>query len=90
MATVVTATELQNVLGDYRIHLTGYDGTEEAAPERVENPLHWPANYHLVPDYRPINRHLNFEERPKGSNAVETAFLTVMFSGVFLNAVSWN
>ena len=91
MSATATATELQEVLNDYKIHLTGYDAssaTQEQSPPRVQNPPNWPTDHYRVPDYRPINRNLDFAERPQGSNGFEFAFLTMMFTGVCLNAVS--
>jgi len=96
--TTLTVQQLQGVLNDYTIRLTGddsssrHDGIE--SPNRVEvpsieNPPNWPRNHYRVPDYRPVNRDLDPEERPKGSNAAEFAFLTMMFTGVYLNSVSY-
>jgi hypothetical protein len=95
--TTVTVQQLQGVLNDYTIHLTGDDSAirhdELEAPNGNdvslhENPPNWPRNHYRVPDYRPVNRELDLENRPKGSNPVEFAFLTIMFTGVYLNSVS--
>jgi hypothetical protein len=95
MSTTATTTELQAVLNDYKIHLTGYDSNsatqgqeQEQSPSQVQNPPNWPTDYYRVPDYRPVNRNLDFAERPQGANGFEFAFLTMMFTGVCLNAVS--
>lgn len=86
-----TTTELHRALNDYTIHLTGEE-TETAVNTRseptVENPENWPEDYHGVPAYRPINRHLNREERPDGTNPIERLFIFTMLNGVWLNAVS--
>ena len=87
-----TTTELHRVLNDYAIHLTGVD-TEPVNPRSepdVVNPEDWPEDYHNVPAYRPINRHLNYEERPGGVNPIERLFIATMLNGVWLNAVSRN
>jgi hypothetical protein len=95
--TTLTVQQLQGVLNDYTIRLTGEDSTTRhegiESPNRVEvpsieNPPNWPINHYRVPDYRPVNRDLDPEERPKGSNAGEFAFLSMMFTGVYLNSVS--
>lgn len=53
-----------------------------------QNPASWPTDHHRIPNHRPINRDLNLDERPRGSNGIEQTFLLVMFTGVALNAVS--
>ncbi|KAF7890882.1 uncharacterized protein EAF01_010691 [Botrytis porri] len=55
-------------------------------PENVDNPSFWPRDQYRIPDYRPINRHLIAAERPNGSNGAERVFITLMFTGVSLNA----
>lgn len=91
--TTVTTHQLNQVLEDYKIHLSGDDKTavsqSEAASATVTvNPPNWPTDRNRVPPFRAINRHLDLEQRTLGSNAFETGFLIVMFSGVSLNAVS--
>jgi hypothetical protein len=95
--TTVTVQQLQGVLNDYTIHLTGdddatrHEGLEGPNTNNVslhENPPTWPIDHYRVPNYRPVNRELDLEDRPKGSNPVEFAFLTIMFTGVYLNSVS--
>jgi hypothetical protein len=90
-------TSLRQTLGDYEVHLTGdNEGTGEIAAPNVSNtastsgnPPGWPQDHHRVPNYRAIDRNLNAAERPNGSNGVERVFITVMFTGVALNAVSY-
>jgi hypothetical protein len=53
-----TTTQLQHVLGDYEICLTGAEASVRAAPASmttisVQNPVDWPKNYRRVPPYRP-------------------------------------
>jgi hypothetical protein len=76
MSRIATATELQGVLEDYKIHLTGDRSSSEQADHR------------RVPDYRPVDRNRDVEGRPNGENAFARAFLTIMFTGVVMNAVS--
>lgn len=89
---------LRQTLNDYEVHLTGDSNDTQsqiAEPNprsrselAAQNPPSWPQEYHRMPNYRPINRNLSFAERPGGSNGVEQLFITVMFTGVSLNAVS--
>jgi len=88
---IVTTSELNHVLSDYRLHLTGYDDsiqTEDPAHLQAQNPPNWPTDRHRIPSYRPVNRNLDPNERPRGSNPAEFIFINIMFTGVFLNAVS--
>ncbi|KAH7370648.1 hypothetical protein BKA65DRAFT_21775 [Rhexocercosporidium sp. MPI-PUGE-AT-0058] len=87
---------LQQTLNDYELHLTGADnGTQSnvTAPNprsnsepTPQNPPSWTRNYHRVPNHRPLNRDLSFLDRPGGSSVGETIFITIMFTGVALNA----
>ncbi|KAI0471637.1 hypothetical protein GGR56DRAFT_677527 [Xylariaceae sp. FL0804] len=55
----------------------------------VANPAGWPTtadDRRGVPRYRPINRELDLSQRPWGGSAPETAFVTVMFTGVWIEA----
>jgi hypothetical protein len=79
-------------LDDYQIRLTGANQETTAdpnstSPPPAQNPEGWPSNYHDVPPMRPINRHLDREQRPDGQNAVEQAFIGVMLHGVWMMAV---
>lgn len=91
MSRVVTATELEGVLSDYTIHLTGYDpATGEGSATNantISNPPNWPTDHRRIPNYRPIDRNRDAESRPNGTG-FERVFLTIMFSGVAMNAVS--
>jgi hypothetical protein len=89
---VVTASELQNTLLDYKIHLTGETSSTQSShsgdqTRSVENPQDWPTDRRRVPVYRPVDRNRDVEGRPNGSNPIERGFLTIMFTGVVLNAV---
>ncbi|CZR61844.1 uncharacterized protein PAC_11741 [Phialocephala subalpina] len=93
MAPTVTATQLNDVLEDYKIHLTGYDASAESAsttatPRAVSNPPNWPTDRRRVPDYRPIDRNRDAEGRPNGSVLPERIFLILMFTGVVTNATT--
>ena len=90
--TTTTARELHSVLNEYQIHLTGGSAAsqslESTTSSSATNPATWPTDSRRMPNYRPIDRNRTADERPNGSNGAERAFLTVMFSGVVLNAVS--
>jgi hypothetical protein len=91
MSRIVTATELQGVLEDYKIHLTGENPSSERSETReiaASNPPDWPTDRRHVPDYRPVDRNRDAEGRPNGENAFARVFLTIMFTGVVMNAVS--
>jgi hypothetical protein len=90
MSRIATTTELQGVLEDYTIHLTGDNPISEqsGAPIAVTNPPGWPTDHRRVPDYRPVDKTRDTEGRPNGEGAFEKVFLTIMFTGVVMNAVS--
>ncbi|KAF8865708.1 hypothetical protein BDZ45DRAFT_668620 [Acephala macrosclerotiorum] len=93
MSTTVTTRQLNEVLEDYKIHLTGYDANGESSstrdtPRTVSNPPNWPTDHRRVPDYRPTDRNRDAEGRPNGSVLPERIFLTLMFTGVVANATS--
>ncbi|TGO52898.1 hypothetical protein BOTNAR_0311g00090 [Botryotinia narcissicola] len=85
----------RQTLAEYDIHHTGDDrGMNDMIvppntsniPGNVNNPSSWPQDQYRIPNYRPINRHLIAAERPNGSNGAERVFITLMFTGVSLNA----
>ena len=92
MSRIATATELQGVLEDYKIHLTGDNPSSEQseAPTEITNPPGWPTDHRRVPNYRPVEKNRDAEGRPNGEGAFERGFLTIMFTGVVMNAVSDN
>lgn len=55
---------------------------------RSSNPADWPTEHRRVPAYRPVNTELDQGERRVYQNPIERAFITVMFTGVFLESVS--
>lgn len=84
-------------LHDYEIRLTS-DGETPASPNTdnrpsistVPNPPGWDDEHRGVPPYRPINRNLDFSQRPWGGNPVGHAFVFTMFTGVFTVAVRFS
>lgn len=89
MSRTATITTVQDVLEDYKIHLTGSEpAPQSSAATTTSNPPHWPTEHHRIPNYRPVDRNRDVEGRPNGDNAFERVFLTLMFTGVVMNAVS--
>jgi hypothetical protein len=96
----ITTTLQHDYLKDYNIRLTGGDqvhateihpappNTDNHPSQTVENPPGWDDQHRDVPPYRPVNTNLDREQRPWGSNAVESAFVFTMLHGVWLNSVS--
>lgn len=59
-----------------------------ARPAHIQNPVDWPTEVRGVPDYRPVDRELDYSVRPMGANNIEWTFLQFMFSGVRVVGVS--
>lgn len=79
-----------SILADYEIHHSEQRNpvpNPHPAPEFHYLPTSWSVEHRRVPEYRPINRHLDLNERPAGSNLVEGVFIAVMLHGVWINAV---
>lgn len=55
----------------------------------AQNPAGWPDDHRRVPAHRPIDRNLDYEQRPAGLNGAEYVFIQTMLTGVRLNAVSY-
>jgi hypothetical protein len=99
---VVTRQTLQ-VLGDYELHhsesqdststtssppLPQNDTSREEKETANTNLPDWPQGHRRIPPHRPIDRNLDFEQRPAGLNGPEYVFIQTMLQGVRLNAVS--
>lgn len=85
----ITTTQLNDVLSDYTIRLTGDNpsSSQEPTSNAISNPPNWPTAHRRIPNFRPIDRNRDAESRPNATG-FERVFLTIMFSGVVLNAVS--
>jgi len=88
----LTAVSTQQILKDYELHHSGGSGSApppnaNPPPPRVQNPPTWDNEHHRVPPYRPINRELDLSVRRVYNNNAERNFVSVMFTGVFLQAV---
>lgn len=85
---------LRAVLADYDLHHSAegiQDSSLNSHPSprgATSNPAEWPSDHRRVPAYRPVNTELDQSQRRVYQNGVERAFIGVMFSGVFLEAVS--
>lgn len=94
-STNTTTQSVLHVLADYDLHHSG-DPQDPAEPEppnrkatpKVENPSGWDTEHRRVPPYRPINRNLDMDMRPGGTNVAEAIFIATMLNGVQLTAVS--
>lgn len=78
------------VLSDYDIHHSESSSTPTAAELNThhDSPA-WDTTHRRVPSYRPINRDPAHAQGVRVyNNPIERTFITVMFSGVFINAVS--
>ena len=94
-STITTQDYLQ-VLANYDLHHSG-DLVEPTVPlpsnlslpesQRGRNAQGWPEDHQRIPIYRPIDRNLSFEDRPRGRNLSENIFITVMLNGCGINAV---
>lgn len=92
----ITTAVSRQVLQDYDIHLTGDEtvappNTDSRPPQTTptaSNPPGWDTEHRGVPPYRPINREMDLTQRPLGGNPVGDVFVTTMFTGVAINAVS--
>jgi len=91
---------MQQTLDDYKLHISGNadpnsphstitSATVLNSTTHVSNPSNWPRHHRRIPNYRSLNRDVDTVERPNGVNPAETMFITVMFTGVAMNAVSF-
>jgi hypothetical protein len=87
ITTTTTTTQTLSILADYEVHHSGTDHESEHETVNSPQPANWPTHHRRIPEFRPINRNLSFEERPGGSNPGEIVFIQVMLHGVWLNAV---
>ena len=79
----------QTIARDARISSVPIESSP-AIPEarNDESPANWPTEMRGVPDYRPLDRHVDYESRPMGQNNIEYTFLLFMFTGVRITGVS--
>ncbi|PWY90704.1 hypothetical protein BO70DRAFT_306857 [Aspergillus heteromorphus CBS 117.55] len=87
-----TTTTTLSILSDYEVHHTGADSQPQfqtqlpvPAPSPPQ-PANWPTNHRRIPAYRPVNRHLDYNERAAGGSLGEYVFIQTMLHGVWLNA----
>ncbi|KAL5356823.1 hypothetical protein BJX96DRAFT_171963 [Aspergillus floccosus] len=89
MSSTTTTTRSQtnnlSVLADYELHHSGSELDTQSLVSREwpavappAQPANWTRDHRRVPPYRPINRNLNQNERPAGSNAGEFVFIQAM------------
>ena len=56
--------------------------------EGVVNPDWWPRNWRRIPDYAPVNRNLDIDERPLGGSPRVTRMIFIVINGCALISVS--
>ncbi|KAL8420571.1 hypothetical protein RB594_003385 [Gaeumannomyces avenae] len=98
-STTTTPSEIPNspsgistVLADYDVYHSGQTAEETGGLAPItaaahDNPPGWDISHRRVPLYRPINRHLDQGQRAVFQNNGERAFITVLFTGVVVNAL---
>ncbi|KAL6705850.1 hypothetical protein ACN47E_006310 [Coniothyrium glycines] len=87
---------LHATLADYDLHHTEESLDTSLNPHpapantssQAQTPSDWPTEHRNIPAYRPVNTQLDQGERRVYQNGIERAFITVMFSGVFLEATA--
>lgn len=96
-ATALNGNWHSNVLADYELHHSQPQpcetGTQSAPVAPVDR--EWDTQHRRVPAYRAINRTRDQSEVRVYTSPVERVFITVMFTGLNINAVSltlqlWN
>lgn len=96
--TTVTALERTagTILADYELHHSRQEGRETQAPSTASTippsgpAREWDTTHRRVPSHRPINRDRDQSEVRVYLNNAERAFVSVMFAGLFFNAVSFE
>ncbi|KAH9868344.1 hypothetical protein J1614_007416 [Plenodomus biglobosus] len=87
--------QIQHLLSYYELthspnHEEDTNSTQTTSPNpssQAPNPSDWPTEHRRVPAYRPVNTELDQSARRVYQNGIERAFLTLMFTGVFLQSV---
>ncbi|KAJ5524317.1 hypothetical protein N7494_010967 [Penicillium frequentans] len=83
MSTTTTQTRASvPILADYELH---HSGSQVNEPPASLSHISWPVHYRRIPPHRPINYDLDFDERPTGSNPVESVFVSLTLHGAWLN-----
>lgn len=102
MSSTSTATQTRtrrDVLKDYELHHSAASPSSantttspaDARPQSTSpvNPPNWDTTHRRVPPYRPINYDRDQSEVRVYNNGAEQVFIGVMFTGVYINSVSW-
>ncbi|KAF3770721.1 hypothetical protein M406DRAFT_35761 [Cryphonectria parasitica EP155] len=98
ISTVLERAAASSHLRDYDVHLStdpsaaapppNSDHQPRASQQRSHsNPPNWNGAHRGVPPHRPVNRDLDFSQRPWNGQLVGDAFVFTMFTGVF---TIWN
>ncbi|KAL2409293.1 hypothetical protein ABEF95_005731 [Exophiala dermatitidis] len=94
-AQITPSLTLAATLADYELHHsdspTQASSSEGRVLARVSDPGNtptWDTTHRRVPSYRPINRSRDPRETRVYNNPAERVFISVMFTGVFINATA--
>lgn len=91
MSTTATQTRTpRTVLHDYDLHHSpAPNPSADAGPARqAHNSPAWPADHRRIPPYRAADTERDQSQIRVYTSGAERTFIAVMFTGVFLNAVS--
>lgn len=93
--TTTVSAGVHELLRAYDLHHTGTGSSEPQHAEMTtrvrrqpESPPSWPSNRRRMPAYREASRSHNLADRPAGETTAEGVITSIMFLGVYLNAVS--
>lgn len=81
------------LLADYDLHHSGQSNpTSKAKVGDEQDPVdapYWNVPHRRVPAYRPVDTNRDQSQIRVYNHPIERMFITTMFTGVFINAVSW-
>jgi hypothetical protein len=93
--TTTVSAGVRELLQAYDLH---HSGTESSQSQNVEATTHprrqpenrpsWPSNRRRMPPYREASRSHRLADRPAGETTAGGVLITVMFLGVYVDAVS--
>ncbi|KAI8715262.1 hypothetical protein NCS52_01033500 [Fusarium sp. LHS14.1] len=88
-ATALNGNWHSNVLADYELHHSQAQSCEtgtQSAPAASPIDREWDTEHRRVPAYRAINRTRDQSEVRVYTSSIERVFITVMFTGLNINA----
>ncbi|KAL2681097.1 hypothetical protein Neosp_008700 [[Neocosmospora] mangrovei] len=90
-ATALNGNWHSNVLADYELHHSQAQSCEtgtQSAPAASPIDRQWDTEHRRVPAYRAINRTRDQSEVRVYTSSIERVFITVMFTGLNINALN--